>query len=143
MVIQLNAVPFSELSRYSFLFRSISHTPEIFFQRMNQTITPFLLISLLSSILVSCATPQKEDQKPVEPIKEPEITEPLPETPSNPTAGWRMLKDDTKLPTPDQLADGAESSLGTTTPSGLSNDGPSTSIKPPPSIPEDQLAPSE
>lgn len=130
------------------LYEYLPH-PQICFQRMNPTITPFLLIGLLSSILVSCAISKEEyqkrqeAQKPVEPVKEPEITEPLPVTPSDPTTGWRVLKDDTQLPTPDQLTDGAESSVGTTTPDGASNDGPSTSIKPPPSIPEDQLAPSE
>ena len=123
------------------LYEYLPHT-QIFLQRMYPTIPTFLLIGLLSSILASCATSKKENQKPIEPIKKPEITKPLPKTPSDPTAGWRGLND-TKLPTPDQLADGAESSIGGITPNSPSNDGPSTSIKPPRSMPEDQLAPSE
>ena len=135
------------------LYEYLPHT-HTFLQRMFPTIPTFLIIGLLASILASCAISKEEyqkrkedqkreeNQKSVEPIKKPEITKPLPATPSDPTAGWRGLND-TKLPTPDQLADGAESSIGGTTPNSPPNDGPSTSIKPPRSMPEDQLAPSE
>lgn len=95
-------------------------------------------------ILASCAsTPKEEEKEPVTPIKDPIVEAPAPALAQNPTAGWHRLKDDTNLPTKEQLADGADSSIGQSQPGGQENNQPSTSIKPPPAEPDDQLAPGE
>lgn len=110
---------------------------------MKLSIPTFLAVGLLTCILTSCG-PLPEENKPTsEPVLEPIAQSPEPVEPADPTAGWRTLKDDTKLPTDAQLSEGAESSLGAGSPSGPDDHNPSTSIKPPPSEPEDQLAPSE
>jgi len=104
-----------------------------------------LLTSLIACILVSCASTPKEEEEeaPVAPVKEPVVKEIEPSLPANPTDEWKRLKGDTDLPTSDQLADGAESSMGKAPSDDLGDERPSTSIKPPPVEPEDQLAPSE
>jgi|GEM_PF-5437717 len=104
--------------------------------------TPLFFIGLLSGLLSSCAIPTEEEE-PTEPVKAPVVENPLPQPSANPADDWRILADDTKLPTEAQLADGAESSLGSANPAGEADNRPSTSVKPPPSEPEDQLAPSE
>ena len=110
---------------------------------MFKIITPFLSISLLISLLASCASPT-EEEKPAEPVKAPAVEVEAPAQPeANPTEGWIMLADDTKLPTEDQLADGAETSLGAADANSGIDNRPSTSVKPPAIEPEDQLAPSE
>lgn len=109
---------------------------------MLKFISPFLFISLFIGLISSCATPPEEEES-TERVKAPVVEETLPQTAANPTDGWKMLSDDTKLPTDAQLADGAESSLGAANPADATDNRPSTSVKPPPSEPEDQLAPSE
>ena len=109
----------------------------------DNSLTAIFFIGLLSMILASCASTPKEEKEPAHPVKEPIVAATTPPLPQNPTAGWRRLKDDTNLPTKEQLADGADSSIGQSQPGAQENNQPSTIIKPPPAEPDDQLAPSE
>jgi len=108
---------------------------------MLKTISLFILLNFL----VSCGSaPKAQIVETVETIKKPEIKDPDPVVEENPTAKFRMLKNDIELPTEDQLADGAETSLGQAKPGDSEEDlAPTTTIKPPKSPVEDQLAPSE
>lgn len=110
---------------------------------IDKPISTYLIIGIFTGIMASCASSPPEEKKPTEPVKEPVVEQTEPILPSNPTDGWRTPQDDTSLPTDAQLADGAESSLGKAGSSDPGNNRPSTSIKPPPAEPEDQLAPSE
>ena len=110
---------------------------------MSKTITPLLVIGLFLGFFASCASSPEEEKKPEKPIKDPVVEVVPPSSPSHPADGWHILKSDTQFPTDDQLADGAESSLGKDPATNSNGNNPSTSIKPPPSEPEDQLAPSD
>jgi len=114
---------------------------------MFKTIFTLVLLSLLAGVFVSCASSTKEDEAaPVKAVPEPETKEVAPALEANPTAAFRMLKDDTALPTADQLSDGSETSLGYSQSGGgdaTQDDAPTTTVKPPKIEPEDHLAPSE
>ena len=112
---------------------------------MFKTITLLILINLLAGLFISCGSaPKAEEVEPIEALNKPEIKEPTVVEVENPTADFRMLKNDTALPTPDQLSDGAETSLGYAQSDGRGEDeAPATTVKPPRVTPEDQLAPSE
>ena len=142
------------------------------FFTMFKTIYTLVLFSLLAGVFASCASSTKEigritwsasslpqgvfascaflvtEEEPV-PVKaapEPKIKKVAPTLYANPTSAFRMLKDDTALPTADQLSDGSETSLGySQSGSGdtTQDDAPTTTVKPPKIEPEDQLAPSE
>ena len=84
---------------------------------MLKIFTPLFFIGLLTGLLASCAIPTEKEES-TEPIKAPVVENPLPQPTANPADDWHMLSDDTKLPTESQLADGAESSLGSANPAG-------------------------
>ncbi|BDS07191.1 hypothetical protein NT6N_22310 [Oceaniferula spumae] len=132
---------------------------------MKKLTTSLMLTGIagFSALLSSCADKPKEEEaaKPVEQPKvvaKPVAPAPAPVEEVNPTAAFRTPSDDTNLPTAEQLADGAESSIGTGSQKvTVPNTQPSTAIKPPSaavappaksppataSTKEDDLAPAE
>lgn len=110
---------------------------------MLKLITILLSLSALTGILASCGSTPTVEEKPAEPLKIKAPSVPLPVDQANPLDAFRKLTNDTQLPTDAQLADGAESSVGGSNPIGQPDNHPSTSIKPPPSEPEDLLVPNE
>lgn len=108
-------------------------------------LTTALLAAGLSATLISCSNKDK-DKLDEEPVKQPVVkrTAPAPKPPADPTAMFRTPKDDT-LPTDAQLAEGADSSIGTgSQPISHPSSTPSTAVKPPkPPEKEDQLDPGE
>jgi hypothetical protein len=111
---------------------------------MFKTFILILTPILLTGLFTSCGSAPEKEAPTSKPIKQTEVKK----TPSsaldiNPTSKFRMLKDDTALPTEAQLADGAETSLGAQPQSTPTDTQPNAAIKPPPSEPEDQLNPSE
>ncbi|NWK55711.1 hypothetical protein HW115_08825 [Verrucomicrobiaceae bacterium N1E253] len=90
--------------------------------------------------MTACTNTPKEEEPPSKPVPEEPAQPSQAAPPADPTAGWRLPSGDTKLPTESQLADGAESSIGSGSPAGTTdNTAPSTSVKPPSNAPEDQL----
>lgn len=118
--------------------------------------TVFFLISLnlLTGLFVSCSSSPSNAEieallnriKPVEPVQKSEVAkETKPVVTEDATSGFRMLKNDIALPTASQLADGANGSDGYSQSNGGDSEdkSPTTTVKPPRVIHEDQLAPSE
>ena len=115
------------------------------------TLLPFLTV-----LLISCdpelhkfpherepAPPTEIAQATTPPTTPSTYRAPAPVQNSNSTAAFLTPQQDNELPTKEQLADGAHSSIGTGGSNMITpNTQPSTAIKPP-TAPEDDLAPSE
>jgi len=99
---------------------------------MNKYIFLFATLSVGLFLVSSCAEkPQpKEKTVPVaQKVKEPAPKKSTPAEP--PTSDFIMLSGDTKLPTKEDLADGADTSIGAGQSGDDENAEPTTTIKPP------------
>jgi len=116
-----------------------------------------IILPLLCFLCISCADVEPEEEEPVEPVEKPTQTvapTPLPVKETDPTAAFLTPKQDRELPSAEQLADGADSSIGAGSPGTIPlSTQPSTTITPPigetppttastPNL-EDDLAPAE
>ncbi len=99
---------------------------------MNKYIFLFATLSVGLFLLSSCAEKIQPKKKPV-PVAQ-KVKEPAPKklTPAEPpTSDFIMLSGDTKLPTKEDLADGADTSIGADQSGDDENVTPTTTIKPP------------
>lgn len=100
--------------------------------------SPSLLIfSLIAFVGLSACTPQESQPEPVQADPTPAPVEPT--EPEDQAAGWLTLKNQTHLPTQEELADGSDASADNNNSDDDGASRPSTSIKPPPSAPIDRL----